>query len=232
MKKWIHRTGIAVALALFVIAMIVGFWRPGILHGQPNDGHQLGGDLTDDLSGNTIECFERAVGLYAKKSSWLYAECDIRETKDNQLVVFHDWDISSLDDSAENRAAIGESISDQAICDLTLKQLQALKLNCGNRIPTLEQVLEKARELKLKKPLLLEFKHLHSDVGREQLFELAVRYRDQHGIEIHFLSFVWSVSTCFPDTKEWMSRFSKNGFRVYQVFRPKTKDYDMCESWK
>ena len=232
MKKLFRRVIRIIIIAAVIIILIVGFWRPGILRGWPNDGHQLGGDLMTELSGNTVECFDRAITLYEHQESWRYTECDIRETKDHHLVVFHDWDISSLEDSDDNRAALGEAVSGQAIRDLTLKQIQGLKLNCGNRIPSLEQVLAKAVDLKLKKPLLLEFKHLHSDQGREQLFDLAKQYRDEHGIEIHFLSFVRNVEICFPDTEKWMTKFSENGFRVYQVYRPKTADYDLCPAWK
>ena len=232
MKKIIRLAVRGIVVAAIIIFLIVGFWRPGILRGQPNDGHQLGGDLMAKLSGNTIECFDRAIVLYEHQTSWQYAECDIRETKDHHLVVFHDWDISVVEDSVDNRAALGEPVSDQAICDLTLKQIRGLKLKCGNRIPSLEQVLEKAVELELKKPMLLEFKHLHSDQGRDQLFDLAKRYRDEHKIEIHFLAFVRNIGICFPDSKKWMAKFSDNGFRVYQVFRPKTADYDLCPSWK
>ena len=232
MKKSTRRTIETIAFVFVAIILIVGFWRPGIFRGRPNDGHQLGGDRMASLSGNTLECFERAIVLYEHQESWRYAECDIRETKDNQLVVFHDWDISSLEDSDENRKALGESISGQAIRDLTLQQVQGLELKCGNQIPTLQEVLAKAVELKLEKPLLLEFKHLHSDQGREQLFDLAKQYRDEHKIEIHFLSFVRNVEICFPETKEWMAKFSGNDFRVYQVYRPKTEDYDLCPAWK
>ena len=232
MKKSTRRTIETIAFVFVAIILSVGFWRPGIFRGRPNDGHQLGGDRMASLSGNTLECFERAIVLYEHQESWRYAECDIRETKDNQLVVFHDWDISSLEDSDENRKALGENISRQAIRDLTLQQIQDLELKCGNQIPTLQEVLEKGVELKLEKPLLLEFKHLHSDQGREQLFDLAKQYRDEHKIEIYFLSFVRNVEICFPESKKWMAKFSDNGFRIYQVFRPKTVDYDLCPSWK
>lgn len=184
-----------------------------------------------DLSGNTIECFVRGIEKLESRNSWKYAECDVRETKDHHLVVFHDWDISILPDTDENRAVLEENLHRQAICNLTLEQIQGLRLKCGSRIPTLEQVLEKASELKLSKPLLLEFKHLHSDSAREELLNMAKKYRDEQCIEIHFLSFIRNVEICFPDTKNWMQRFSKNGFRVYQVYRPKTEQYDMCGRW-
>jgi glycerophosphoryl diester phosphodiesterase len=232
MKKSIYRVGIAVLFALVGTALVVGFWRPGILLGQPNDGHQLGGDLMDDLSGNTIECFVRGIEKFEASESWMYSECDIRETRDHHLVVFHDWDISCVPDSPENQMVLGEPVRKQAVCDLTLQQIQGLELECGCRIPTLEEILEKACELKIKKPLLLEFKHLHSDGGRERFLELATQYRDQHELEIHFLSFVRNVQICFPDSKAWLERFSKADFRVYQVFRPKKEEYDLCDTWE
>ncbi len=231
MNNMIRRTSISFLLLLAMVGVIVGFWRPGLLREQSNDGHQLGGDLISDISGNTIECFTRGVEFYGEKASWRYTECDIRETQDHKLIVFHDWDISCVPNSSENQSALGEPVRKQAIRDLTLEQIQNLRLTCGCSIPTLEDVLRKARELKLKKRLLLEFKHLHSDRGRERLLALAIRYRDQHKIDIHFLSFIRNVQICFPDSKAWLERFSKAEFRVYQVYRPKTEKYDLCNTW-
>ncbi|MFK7765689.1 MAG: glycerophosphodiester phosphodiesterase [Mariniblastus sp.] len=230
MKKVITRSAWAIMLTTLALAAVVGFWRPGLLRGQNNDGHQLGGDLMQDLSGNTIECFEKGIEEYESNDNWLYSECDIRDTKDGQLIVFHDWDISSVPNSAENQSAIGGPVNGQAICDLTLNQVRGLTLKCGCKIPTLEEVLAKAAELKLKKPLLLEVKYLHSDVGREKLLELAVRYRDAYEIEIHFLAFIRNIHRSFPNSEFWLKKFSQAKFRVYQVFRPKTAEYDLCET--
>lgn len=233
--KIARRKHIRAAVYLFIMlvitsTIIVGFWRPGLLLGQPNDGHQLGGDLMSDLSGNTIECFARAIREHESKNSWLYAECDVRETSDHHLVVFHDWDISSLPDSESNRLALEEPVRDQAICDLSLAQIEKLHLKCGCKIPTLKAILSKANDLKLEKKLLLEFKYLHSDVGREKLLDLATTYRDQHGLDIHFLAFIRNVDRSFPESGKWLSKFSESGFRVYQVFRPKTEKYDLCKT--
>ena len=231
MKKAIFRTSLGVAAIATAMFLIAGFWRPGIFRGQPNDGHQLGGDLFENFDGNTIECFTRAVELFEQNDSWRYAECDVRETRDHHLILFHDWDISSLKSSEENKAALGEPVNKQAIRDLTLRQLQSLRLNCGAKIPTLEQALVAASELNLQKPMLLELKHLHSDQARDELLKLAIHYRDNHGIKIHFLSFIRNIEICFPNARTWMKRFSDNDFRVYQVYRPKTDKYDLCNSW-
>lgn len=231
LKSWKYWLVLVLSVSTIGILLIVGFWRPGILRGRPNSGHQLGGDLFDDLSGNTIECFEAGVEKYGSTDSWKYTECDIRETKDHHLIVFHDWNVAALKNTAENRTALGEHLSRQAIRDLTLEQIQSLRLNCGSGIPTLREILNKAAELQLKKPLLLEFKHLHSDDAREEFLNLAIEYRDKHDLDIHFLSFIMNVEICFPQSDRWMKRFSENEFRVYQVFRPKTEEYDMCRWW-
>jgi len=150
--------------------------------------------------------FAVAEGLSKHESSlqWRYAECDIRETRDHQLIVFHDWDISAVPNSPENRTALGRAIDRQAICDLTSSQLKQLKLKCGCKIPTLE---------------------------RKQLFELARKYRNDTELEIHFLGFIRNIQRSFPDPKLWLKQCSEANFRVYQVYRPKTDDYDLCKTW-
>ena len=222
-------------MALFVsvvsILVIVGYFRPGLLRGTPNDGHQLGGDISPNLPGNTIECFKTAIKNHESKPSYRYSECDIRETADNRLVVFHDWDISSVPNTAENREALGQSIGQQAVKDLTLQQLQSLRLEGDCQIPTLQQVLDKAVELGPAKPLLLEIKYLHSDQGRQQLLESARRVRDSSQMEVHFLAFIRNIKRSFPEPEAWLDEVSRQGFRVYQVYRPKTKEYDLCETW-
>lgn len=213
------------------LTAVVAFWRPGLLRGQVNHGHQLGGDLRNDVSGNTIECFAQSIKEHESRESWLYSECDIRDTKDGHLVVFHDWDISCVPNTSDNQRLLGESVANQPICDLTLEQVKGLTLQCGCKIPTLEQVLEKASELKHKKPLLLEVKYLHSDSGRDKLFELATRYRDVHELEIHFLAFIRNIKRSFKDPESWLKKCANANFCVYQVFRPKTVEYDLCDTW-
>ena len=72
---------------LLAITIIVGYWRPGLMRGQPNHGHQLGGDLLTDLPGNTIEVFEIGIRDHEASTQWKYSECDIRETIDNRLIA-------------------------------------------------------------------------------------------------------------------------------------------------
>jgi len=213
------------------VLCVVGFWRPGLFLKEENIGHQLGGDILADISGNTLEALKVGLSKHESSPEWHYAECDIRETSDHQLIIFHDWDISAVPDSPENRTALGEPVSDQAICDLTREQLQQLTLKCGCKIPTLEEVLQVTVAAKPQKPLLLEVKYLHSDEGRQQLLELAKRYRNSSEAEIHFLAFIRNIKRSFPEPKRWLRQCAEAKFRVYQVYRPKTADYDLCKTW-
>ena len=231
MKRILQSFLIGLLLTAATTFVVVGFFRPGLLRGSPNDGHQLGGDICANLPGNTLECFEVSILSHELRPSYRYSECDVRETRDRQLVVFHDWDISRVPDPKENREVLGEAVDDQAVKDLTLRQLQSLRLEGDCQIPTLEQVLDKAIELEPKKPLLLEIKYLHSDQGRQQLLDLARRFRENSRSELHFLAFIRNIHRSFPDPEAWLEEVSQQGFRVYQVYRPKTKAYDLCETW-
>ena len=231
MNRLFRIVGLLIFVVVVALVYVVGFWRPGLFLAKTNIGHQLGGDIFADISGNTLEALEAGLSKHESSAQWRYAECDIRETRDHQLIVFHDWDISAVPDSAENRTALGQPVAGQAICDLTHEQLQGLKLKCGYGIPTLEEVLQAAVTAKPQKPLLLEVKYLHSDQGRRQLLELAKRYRDSSEVEIHFLGFIRNIARSFPEPELWLKQCAEEKFRVYQVYRPKTADYDLCTQW-
>lgn len=216
---------------LLLIAVVVAYWRPGLLRGKPNDGHQLGGDLLVNVPGNTIEAFEIGIRDHEASAGWRYSECDVRETADNQLIVFHDWDLSNVPNTEANQAVIGESLGEQPIIELKLSQLQSLELEGGHRIPTLESVLQTAARIKPEKPILLEIKLLHSDSARYRMIELATQYRNEHNLEIQFLAFIRNINRSFDNPVKWLKRISKSGFRVYQTYRPKTAEYDLCETW-
>ena len=170
--------------------------------------------------------------MMESSNDWQYAECDVRETRDHHLVVFHDWDISKVPNSEVNQRALGAPVRAQPICELTLEQIQGLKLECGCGIPTLEEVLQAIVVASPTKPLLLEIKYLHSNQGRTRLTELARQYRDNSDTEIHFLAFIRNLQRSFPDPTAWLKQCHDAGFCVYQVYRPKTKDYDLCETWQ
>lgn len=87
---------------------------------------------------NTLEAIAAALKLP------LYAiEVDVRRTKDNQLVLSHD---SHTGRTADTKVRIR---------DLTLKELQSVKLHNGKPVATLAQALEL---IGTKKPIILDVK--------------------------------------------------------------------------
>jgi glycerophosphoryl diester phosphodiesterase len=85
-------------------------------------GHR--GSAGNELE-NTLPSIQHAINL----DLWAI-EFDVRKTKDNKLVIFHDSDLRRVSDQNEN------------LKDLTLKQLQKVPLFGGSHIPTLEEALE------------------------------------------------------------------------------------------
>ncbi len=230
-RKLARTAAITACLIAIFVALVVGWWRPGLLRGMPNDGHQLGGDLFDDIPGNTVEAFTKAIQTLEQNETYLYSEFDVRETSDGELVVFHDWDVSALPNTKRNREILGDDVGNQAICELTFQQIQSLELQGNYKIPSLADVLEAAKELKPTKPILVEVKFLQTDRARNKLLELVSRCRDESGLEIHFLAFVRNIKRSYPNPRRWLQNFSDSGFRVYQVYRPKTEQHDLCRTW-
>jgi len=77
---------------------------------------------------NTLRSFRRAIELGVD-----YVECDVRLTKDRRLVVMHD---ETVDRTTNGRGTVRE---------LTFDEVRALDAGKGERVPTLEEVLETVR---------------------------------------------------------------------------------------
>lgn len=231
-KKYSKYASYSILLSGVGLFCFIGFFRPGMLRKQTNLGHRLGGDVFTEQCENTLAVFRRSIAEIEDQTEFRYSECDLRETADHQIVVFHDWDLKKLvPDNASNRRALdGTTVGAQKICDLTLDQVKALRLHDGQEIPTLEEVLETALELKLKKPLLLEVKFFHSDKGRQAAIEIAKKFRDQADFEINFSAFRRNLKRSFPEATTWRHRFQDAGFRIYQVYRPISHHHDLCEN--
>jgi glycerophosphoryl diester phosphodiesterase len=76
--------------------------------------------FTKHFPDNTLEAFEAAIGIPVDG-----IECDVHETDDNRFIIFHDREI------------LGRDIS-----QMTLSEVQDVRLEGKYRIPTLEQTLE------------------------------------------------------------------------------------------
>ncbi|MFX0029186.1 MAG: glycerophosphodiester phosphodiesterase [Candidatus Hermodarchaeota archaeon] len=74
---------------------------------------------------NTLKAFKKAIELTAD-----FIELDIHVSKDGELVVAHDYDLHRI------------TGKDGYIKDFTLKQLKSLNFGEGEKIPTLQEVIE------------------------------------------------------------------------------------------
>jgi len=88
-------TALLTLSALGIVAC-VWFWRPGLWYRSENLGHRLGGGETATYPENTLEAFRESIANLEANPLYKYSECDLRETRDHQIVLFHDWDLSRV----------------------------------------------------------------------------------------------------------------------------------------
>ena len=169
-------------------------------HTPGNCGHKGGYDCLKQVPENSLALLKYLEELQ-HHPKFKYLEFDIRETKDNKLVVFHDPLIyRMLPDSGYNLAVYKElraqlykgqpnALSEKhqflwRVSDLTLYQLQSLTLkgliphpDAANdfRVPTLERYVDEFKAI-AKKPVVFEIKSLHSGTGRNQFKDTVIKY--------------------------------------------------------
>lgn len=114
----------------------------------------------DQVAENSMLAFERAV------VSGYGIELDVRLTKDECLVVFHDNTLRRLCGREES------------VRQLTLEEIQTLQLPDGQKVPQMTEVIKLLNE-KGKTPLLVEIKsHKMGDCRvSEKLYELLKHYQ-------------------------------------------------------
>jgi glycerophosphoryl diester phosphodiesterase len=74
---------------------------------------------------NTLPSFQMAIAIGCDR-----AELDVRSTKDGQIVVFHDDEVSRLTNG------VG------LVSEMTLSELKKLDCEQGEKIPTLQEVID------------------------------------------------------------------------------------------
>lgn len=124
---------------------------------------------------NTLEAFEAA----AKLSGITGIELDVQFTKDNEVVVFHDENVSRVTNGTKN------------ICEYTLEELKRLEIRSVNgtiaRIPTLEEVLKLLKPYCVSKGLLINIE-LKTSVIRYLGIEAAtLELVQKHGLESYIV---------------------------------------------
>ena len=97
--------------------------------------------FADNCRENTLEAYLKAIEVGADA-----IELDVRRTKDNIFILFHD-----------------EFISEKVINQLTYKDLNSLVFNLGFQVPTLREVLELVQE-KIKLDVELKEEGYETDI--------------------------------------------------------------------
>ena len=198
-----------------------------------NLGHRLGGDIYSYE--NTLICYKKALKNLQSKKNFKNVEFDIQETKDNKIVVFHDREIKRLIPKNKHNLKVlkrvlkKKSFEKIRIKYLTLKEIKGLLLAKGVSIPTLEEVLSSSVKWKLKKPMHIEVKTLHSDKARYQLIETINKYSKKLNISV--IAFRKAFYKSFPFTPRWIKLFQENNIEAYQIDKHFfTKEKFFCSS--
>ncbi len=120
---------------------------------------------------NTMKAFQKA-----KKVKSDFIELDVQQTKDGILVISHDSNI-------KRRTGINANIF-----DLTYEELKKLDFGEGERIPTLEEVLQFAKEKHIN--LNIELKPTGKEIDFEKsVVDLILKYELQENVVVTSFSY-------------------------------------------
>ncbi|MBN2453926.1 glycerophosphodiester phosphodiesterase [Candidatus Woesearchaeota archaeon] len=125
-------------------------------------GHRGAADLEPE---NTLLGIKRAIELGMDA-----VEVDVRKTKDNHLVVIHDEKV--------DRTTDGKGY----VCEMTLEQIQKLKSGKGERIPTIQQVID---AVKGKCKLIIELKEHTTEIAVAEIIKKNKLEEECYVISFH-----------------------------------------------
>lgn len=148
---------------------------------------------------NTIPAFKKAI------NKGYTIELDVRLTKDNKVVVFHD-------DKLERLTKDNELVKDK-----TLDELRKIKLLNKDIIPTLEEVLVLVDS---KVPLLIELKTSNGFLLEKEVAKILDNYKGE-----------FAIQSFDPRTVLWFRLFRKNYIRGLLI-SPKTFKIRMINTCK
>jgi len=190
----------------------------GIIEAK-NLGHRLGGDIYKPE--NTLYSYKKAITNLYKKEEFKNIEFDIRESKDGEIIVFHDSKIERIVPSSKHnlnvlkRVLKKKKFNDIRIKDLTAKEISKLLLKYNSTIPTLKDILDASEKWKIRKPIYIEIKSLHTDNTRYKLIDIASFYNKK--LDISLVAFRKSFLTSFPFTERWIQLLQRKDLKVYQI---------------
>lgn len=177
-----------------------------------NYGHRGGSDIIKNYPENTLAVLERSLLEIEDKKplqlhrNFKYLEFDVRETYDNELVVFHDDKIKRMIPFIKkNKDHFQRLLKDPSFIsrfskkkirfkDLEVKKLTSEEIrgftiyykNIETKVPTLDEFLSHAIKWRLRKPVIVEVKNLFSDKARNDLIfkikDFKENYIDKNSI--------------------------------------------------
>jgi len=201
---------------LKIVFLIVAL---SILINAENLGHRLGGDVYKYE--NTLNCYKKALKKLQQKKKFKNVEFDIRETKDHEIVVFHDSTIKRIIPKNRHNIKVLKRVLKKKkfkqirVKDLTLKEIKKLLIAKDVYIPKLEDVLDASIRWNLKKPMHIEIKSLNSDEARYKLIDLVKRYNKK--LDITLIAFRKNFYKSFPFYPRWINILKKNNIKAYQI---------------
>ncbi len=182
-----------------------------------NLGHRLGGDIYKPE--NTLYVYKKALKTLQNKKDFKYVEFDIRESKDGELIVFHDSKIDRIVPKTKHNLNLlkNKNFKNISIENLTAKTISKLILEHNAHIPTLEEVLQASVDWNLKKPIHVEIKALNTDKARMKLIKTVDKYTKK--LDISFIAFSKHFYKSFPYPPRWIHLFQKYNLNFYQIGR-------------
>jgi len=226
-----------------------------------NLGHRAGGDYFKHMPENSLvilkESLTGAEGGYALQfnKDFDYLEFDVYETKDHVPVVFHSSTIKRMIPHNVHNMHAYEAIrvyrslypfKDLRIRHLTLQELKTFRLrgDYDQSVPTVQEFLDLCRDLKLRKPMIIELKYIFSSMGRQALFDMVKDYNNHYAKHANIIyekgfNFGEGVTTAFlgskrnfdrslgADPKKWCQLIINAG--LHGVFKPYKHKINYCK---
>lgn len=171
---------------------------------KANAGHRLGGDVLKGFKDNTLATLSTAMELGIQHhESFKYWEFDVRETKDNVLIVHHDRKINK-----------GKNIDEMTF--LEIKKMAPF-------IPKYTEVMSYLNN-NFKGRVVVEIKYLISDKGRQTIIDIVEKYRAMPNLFIDYLAFKGHFKASFPKSNvfHWCKKLK-------YVMKAKNHKVNLCK---
>jgi len=214
-----------------------------------NLGHRAAGGKKEHYSHlpeNSLTALQHSIEGIQFHKDFLYLEFDIQETKDGEIVIFHDKNIKRMISYEQNKTELDKIYKELGISsrffwkkklkikDLTFSQLRRLHLtdHPDQQVPTLLEFLNLSREQGLIKPMAVELKDIRSEASKLRVISLMKDFNENYmnnadiifekkfdmPFKIGFLAFRSKFKKIFGKDKKWCKLIIESG--LYGVFKP------------